>query len=72
MKKYVDEKGHILFLSPSVGVDISDEEAKEIMAMVDNRPVCDQPSFMYRLSDATREWELVEVPEPVEEEEVGA
>ena len=68
MKKYVDEKGHILFLSPSVGVDISDKEAKEIMELVENRPVSDQPGFMYRLSDATREWELVEVPIPDDEE----
>lgn len=62
MKKVINEHGHILMLSPSVGVDITDEEAETILVELANIPKNAPDGFTYRLRDDTHEWELYETP----------
>ena len=67
MKKIVNEHGHILMLSHSAGVEITDEEAAAILAELEHIPKNAPSGFTYRLRDDTHEWELYELP-PIEEE----
>ena len=63
--------GYILSIGTGAGgEEITETEYNNLMVTIQNRPHA-EPSWGYRLK-ADLTWELVAMPEPVEEEEVGA
>ena len=78
MRKIINEYGHIILLSPTIGVEITDEEKNEILEKIKNIPKDTPKGYTYRLRNDNKEWELfeceiVEIGEPTETDyaEVG-
>ena len=51
----------------SYGEEITEAEYNTILNLIHNKPTAPE-GYDYRLKDDTLEWELYELPEPIEEE----
>lgn len=63
MKKVLSIDGHILLLSPTVGIDITDQEYEDILKKLEEKPQEQPEGYTYRLSDSDLTWELYRMPE---------
>lgn len=68
MKKIVNENGQILLLSPTVGIEITDQEYEAILQKLAEKPKESPEGYTYRLSDSNLTWELCQIPEDADYE----
>ena len=59
--------GYIVALSNANGTEMTEAEYNAIMQKIQNKP-SDPDGYQYRLRADNLEWEMVELPEPVDEE----
>lgn len=67
MNKVVENGYVIAVTTANVGTEITESEYNAIMQKIHNKPI-DPDGYNYMLRSDTLEWELVELPEPIEGE----
>ena len=67
MRKVVDNDYIIALTTANIGTEITETEYDTIMKKIQNKPN-DPEGYSYMLLSDTLEWELVKLPEPIDEE----
>lgn len=63
MKKVLSIDGHILLLSPTAGIDITEQEYEDILKKLEEKPQEPPEGYTYRISDSDLTWELYQMPD---------